>query len=304
MTSNTESSSFGYSHRESHDSSRFYDQFDQFEETNDSEINHCELRNRIERADSRNLLNIPDNSVALVVTSPPYFAAKEYEVDEQGFPLISFANYVDLLTDVFSESFRVLEPGGRIAINVANIGRRPYRSLSSIVIHILEQIGFALRGEIIWIKATGARGNLAWGSFQSAANPVLRDVTERVIVASKGQFGRAISKNKRSEIGLPYIDTISKEDFMEWTLDTWSINPESAKRIGHPAPFPVELPRRLIELYSYSGDLILDPFCGSGTSCVAAMQSGRDYLGFDIDQGYVDMALARVSNVQQRLSGI
>jgi site-specific DNA-methyltransferase (adenine-specific) len=91
---------------------------------------------------------------------------------------------------------------------------------------------------------------------------------------------------------------------MDWTLDTWSINPESAKRIGHPAPFPVELPRRLIELYSYSGDLIMDPFCGSGTTCVAALQAGRDYLGFDVDEKYVKLARNRVKNVQQTLSGI
>jgi site-specific DNA-methyltransferase (adenine-specific) len=189
-----------------------------------------------------------------------------------------------------------LEPGGRMAVNVANLGRRPYRSLSADVITILQdRLGLLLRGEIIWRKAHGAGGSCAWGSFRSPANPVLRDVTERVIVASKGRFDRSLNRRSRQERNLPARSTISAETFMESTLDLWDIPAESATRIGHPAPFPLELPRRLIELYTYAGDLVLDPFIGSGTTAVAAAMTGRHYVGFDTEPAYIELAKRRLS---------
>ena len=216
----------------------------------------CPVPDTLWCRDSRDLSFVPDNCIALVVTSPPYFAGKEYEqaLGEGNVPA-SYMGYLGMLGRVFAECRRVLEPGGRIAVNVANLGRKPYRSLSADVITILqEDLGFLLRGEIIWIKAKGANGSCAWGSYGSASNPVLRDVTERIVVASKGRFDRAVSKKKRADLGLPYEDTITPDDFRAWTLDTWEFLPESARRIGHPAPFPVELPGRLIELYTYRGD--------------------------------------------------
>jgi len=297
----TRTSDFGYSRRENHDSGRFYRQFAELSVSTDSTLGYCELRNTVLQGDARDLPEIPDNSVALVVTSPPYFAAKEYETDDSGSSLQSFEGYIEMIEDSIVECRRVLEPGGRIAINVANIGRRPYRSLSAIVIRLLEECGFLLRGEIIWVKATGARGNVAWGSFRSASNPVLRDVTERVIIASKGRFDRTPSRSEREKANLPHVDTISSEQFMDSTLDTWSIPPDSAKRVGHPAPFPVELPRRLIELFTYKGDLVLDPFCGSGSTCLAALQSGRDFIGVDLDESYVELSRSRVAAFQPQL---
>lgn len=151
-----------------------------------------------------------------------------------------------------------------------------------------------LRGEIIWQKARGAGGSCAWGSFRSPANPVLRDVTERVIVASKGRFDRALSRAVRAERGLPHRPTMSSDAFMEATLDIWEIPAESATRVGHPSPFPVALPQRLIELYTYEGDLVLDPFIGSGTTAVAAVRTGRHYIGFDTDPEYVELAERRL----------
>ena len=136
---------------------------------------------------------LDDGSVALVVTSPPYFAGKHYEeeLEREGVPS-SYLEYLEMLTGVFAECARKLEPGGRIAVNVANLGRKPYRSLSADVITILQdRLGLLLRGEIIWQKGEGASGSCAWGSFRSPANPVLRDLTERVVVASKGRFDRA-----------------------------------------------------------------------------------------------------------------
>jgi site-specific DNA-methyltransferase (adenine-specific) len=200
-----------------------------------------------------------------------------------------------LLEEVFFECRRVLEPGGRIAVNVANLGRRPYRSLSADVTGILQdRLGLLLRGEIVWVKAEGAGNSTAWGSYASAANPVLRDLTERIVVASKGRFDRAPDRATRRQRGMPHVDTITAEEFRTLTLDVWRLQPESARRIGHPAPFPVELPRRLIELFTYEGDLVLDPFIGSGTTAVAAIRCGRHFAGYDTDPGYVELARRRI----------
>ena len=237
-----------------------------------------------------------DNSVALVVTSPPYFAGKQYEeeLEREGVPA-SYLEYLEMLRGVFAESARKLEPGGRIAVNVANLGRKPYRSLSADVIHILQDdLKLLLRGEVIWRKGEGAAGNCAWGSFRKAANPVVRDITERVIIASKGRFDRAKSRPERERSGLPSESTIDADEFMAATLDVWDIPPESARRVSHPAPFPVELPERLIRLYTYSGDLVLDPFMGSGSTLVAAARLDRRYVGYDLDPTYVDIARLRV----------
>jgi site-specific DNA-methyltransferase (adenine-specific) len=209
----------------------------------------------------------------------------------------SYIEYLELLRDVFAECKRVLEPGGRIAVNVANLGRKPYRSLAADVMTILQDdLRLLPRGEIVWQKGEGASGSCAWGSFRSAANPVLRDVTERVIVASKGRFGRARSPKERRRDGLPHESTVAADDFMALTLDVWDIPPESAVRVRHPAPFPVELPQRLMELYTYRGDLVVDPFCGSGSTLVAARRCGRDAIGYDLDPDYVALAMTRVTS--------
>jgi site-specific DNA-methyltransferase (adenine-specific) len=201
-----------------------------------------------------------------------------------------------MLHDVFAKCVEKLEPGGRIAVNVANLGRKPYRSLSADVITILQdRLGMLLRGEIIWQKGKGATGSTTWGSFQSPANPVLRDLTERIVVASKGRFDRAVGRRKRPDAGLPSVATMAKDDFMDATTDVWDIPPESATRVGHPAPFPAELPQRLIELYTYEGDVVLDPFMGSGSTAVAAVRTSRHFLGFDTDRHYVMAAKERVA---------
>jgi site-specific DNA-methyltransferase (adenine-specific) len=252
--------------------------------------------------DARHMDEVPESSVALVVTSPPYFAGKEYEesLGEHGVPA-TYLEYLDLLREVFAQCARKLEPGGRIAVNVANLGRRPYRSLSADVIGILQDdLRLLLRGEIIWVKQRGSSGSCAWGSFQRPGNPVLRDLTERVIVASKGRFDRAVPAQLRARRELPSESSMTREDFMENTLDVWEIPAESATRVGHPAPFPIELPARLIELYTYRGDLVLDPFAGSGTAAVAAVRAGRHYVGYDLDESYIQLAEARVAQERQR----
>ena len=257
----------------------------------------CSVRDRLLCGDSRDLSPVETNSVALVVTSPPYFAAKEYEqVLGQGHVPESYAGYLRMLRDVFAECVRVLEPGGRIAVNVANLGRKPFRSLAGDVTRILQDdLGLLLRGEVVWVKGDGANGSCAWGSYASSANPSLRDTSERVILASVGRFDRALTRRVRAERGLPHESTITAEEFRALTLDVWRFQPASARRIGHPAPFPVELPRRLIELLTYKGDVVLDPFMGSGQVALAAIDTGRHYVGFDADPAYVELAERRVA---------
>jgi site-specific DNA-methyltransferase (adenine-specific) len=299
----TATSNFGVGRREAHDAAAFYARFEAPEIFSEAEVPVPRpVADPFLCGDARKMDEIEDGSVALVVTSPPYFAGKKYEeeLDREGIPS-SYLEYLDLLRQVFAECKLKLEPGGRIAVNVANLGRKPYRSLSADVIKILQDdLHLLLRGEVIWQKGEGASGSCAWGSFRSAANPVLRDVTERIVIASKGRFDRALSLREREAKGLPFSNSLSSDEFMAATLDVWEIPPESAKRVGHPAPFPVELPERLIRLYTYASDLVLDPFMGSGSTLVAAAKVGRRYVGYDLDPAYVEIARGRVQALDSR----
>jgi DNA modification methylase len=294
----TTTSNFGAGARENHDATPFYDRFRAPEVSDaDTVLPPRPVEQPFVWGDARRMDAVADGSVALVVTSPPYFAGKQYEEElgRDGIPS-SYLEYLDMLADVFAECVRTLEPGGRIAVNVANLGRKPYRSLSADVIGILQHdLGLLLRGELIWQKGDGANGSCAWGSFRSPSNPVLRDISERVIVASKGRFDRARATKQRAAEGLPHLSTLATDDFMALTLDIWQIPPESAKRVGHPAPFPVELPEQLIRLYTFADDLVLDPFMGSGSALVAAARLGRRYIGYDLDSEYVEIARRRVA---------
>ncbi len=292
----TRTSSFGSSRRESHDSTAFYERFEPPTIRSDRDVAWDKAIDEIILGDSRRMDRVPTNSVALVVTSPPYFAGKEYEEDMgRGHVPASYQAYLHGLEEVFAECLRTLEPGGRIAVNVANLGRRPYRSLSGDVVRIFERLGLLLRGEVVWVKARGASGSTAWGTFQRPANPVLRDLSERIVIASKGRFDRAVPARERAEKGHPHIADIWRDEFMEATTDIWEIPSESATRVNHPAPFPVELPRRLIELFTYRDDLVLDPFLGSGTTAIAAIHAGRHYVGYEIDPEYHQRAVGRVA---------
>lgn len=245
MTKGSKTSSFGTNARISHDSSSYYDSrlYSELSKPNKKEIgpNNIfpqEMRNTIILGSAENMEDIPDNSLHLMVTSPPYNVSKDYDDD------LSLREYLDMLYRVFSETYRVLVSGGRACVNVANLGRKPYIPLSDYISPMMKDIGFLMRGEIIWNKGAGAGVSMAWGSWQSASNPVLRDVHEYILVFSKGDFKR--TKENGNE------NTIEKEQFMEWTKSVWTMNTESAKKIGHPAPFPVELPYRLIQLYTWA----------------------------------------------------
>ncbi|MGH9164679.1 MAG: DNA-methyltransferase, partial [Acidimicrobiales bacterium] len=301
----TSTSAFGVSRREGHDATGFYDRFSAPIVSTDKVLGtRSHPVDAVVVGDARDMGQVDDATVALVVTSPPYFAGKEYEaaLGTDHIPA-TYQAYLDMLTAVFRECVDKLEPGGRIAVNVANLGRRPYRSLSADVIDILQnRLRLLLRGEVIWWKGRGAGGSCAWGSFQRPGNPVLRDLTERVVIASKGRFDRALTPRERHFQDRPSTATLFRDEFMEATTDVWEMAPESASRVGHPAPFPVELPQRLIDLYTYRGDVVLDPFVGSGTTAVAAVRTGRHYIGYDTDAAYVAAARTRVADEVARLA--
>jgi site-specific DNA-methyltransferase (adenine-specific) len=223
---------------------------------------------------------IPDHSIHLMVTSPPYNAQKEYDED------LTLTEYLVLLNRVWQETYRVLVPGGRACINIANLGRKPYIPLHSFIIDQMLSIGFLMRGEIIWDKAASASPSTAWGSWLSASNPVLRDVHEYILVFCKAGFQRP--KKGRE-------NTIQKEDFLAWTKSVWQFPAVQARQIGHPAPFPIELPHRCIQLYTYKGDTVLDPFAGSGSTCVAAAQDERFFVGYEISPEYCQLAENRLA---------
>lgn len=281
----TKTSSFGVSKRESHDASEFYSRkiYDNQAGEPDDRVEGViddEVLDTVQCVDSRDMSMLPDESVHLMVTSPPYNVGKEYDED------LDMDEYRGLLKAVFREVYRKLVVGGRACVNVANLGRRPYIPLHSFIIEDMLDLGFLMRGEIIWQKAASAGASTAWGSWMSASNPTLRDVHEYILVFSKGSMRR--EKEGRES-------TIARDEFLEYTKSVWSFPTESAKRVGHPAPFPEELPYRLIQLYTFEGDVVLDPFCGSGTTCVAALKTGRHFVGFDINEEYVNLAKDRIS---------
>ncbi len=229
---------------------------------------------------AENMAELPDNSVHLMVTSPPYNVGKEYDSN------LSLEDYLAFLERVWGEVYRLLVVGGRACINVANLGRRPYIPLHALITSSMKRTNFLMRGEIIWNKAASASPSTAWGSWKSASNPTLRDVHEYILVFSKGTYKRPNPLARQS--------TITDEEFLEFTKSVWTIPAEPATSIGHPAPFPVQLPYRLIQLYTFRDEVVLDPFMGSGQTALAALKAGRHYVGYEINAEYVELAQRRI----------
>ena len=286
MVKESKTSSFGSPGRMAHDASAFYsgrlyDDQPQSEETQfvenpisaenlDAVINHS----------SEKMAELPDSSVHLMVTSPPYNVGKVYDED------LTLDEYLAFLKRVWAETHRVLVAGGRACINVANLGRKPYIPLHTFIAREMIELGFLMRGEIIWDKAASASASTAWGSWQSASNPTLRDVHEYILVFSKGSYHRGRPTDRK--------DTITKDEFLEFTKSVWTFAAESARKIGHPAPFPVELPYRLIQLYTFEGEVVLDPFMGSGQTALAALKAGRHFVGYELNLEYRNLANKRI----------
>lgn len=282
----TQTSAFGSPGRAGHDSTPFYSgrlYEGQPQESGETYIENpvpAENLDRIFCKSAEVMSELPEASVHLMVTSPPYDNGKEYDAD------LTLEEYLAFLQRVWKETYRVLVPGGRMCINIANLGRKPYIPLHAFITQRVLELGLLMRGEIIWNKAASASPSTAWGSWKSAANPTLRDVHEYILIFCKGTFKRQ-NPSKRD-------NTISREEFLEFNKSVWNLPAEPARKVGHPAPFPVELPRRLIQLYTYEDEVVLDPFMGSGQTAIAALRSNRHYIGYELDPKYVDLAEKRI----------
>ncbi len=282
----TTTSKFGSPGRESHDATPFYNSRLYIDLPQKQVIDYTEnpipveCLDRIFQSSAESMAALPDDSVHLMVTSPPYNVGKEYDDD------LTLPEYLAFLERVWAEVNRVLVPGGRACVNIANLGRRPYIPLHAWIIDSMLRLGYLMRGEVIWNKAASASPSTAWGSWKSAANPTLRDVHEYILVFSKGAFKRQNLLHRKS--------TISRDEFLEFTKSVWTFSAESASKVGHPAPFPVELPYRLAQLYSFEDEVILDPFMGSGQTALAALKAGRHYIGYEIYPEYVSLAQSRI----------
>ena len=282
----TKTSTFGSPGRAGHDSSAFYagklyegQQLGQDVPYFENLIPAGSL-DRIFCHSAERMTELPDCSMQLMVTSPPYNVGKEYDTD------LSLDDYLAFLRRVWKETWRVLVPGGRMCINVANLGRKPYIPLHAFIAEQAIELGFLMRGEIIWNKAASASPSTAWGSWKSASNPTLRDVHEYILVFCKDTFKRPNPEKRPS--------TITRDEFLEYNKSIWNFSAESARKIGHPAPFPLELPRRLIQLYTFENEIVLDPFMGSGQTALAAVKSNRHYTGYEIDETYIALASHRI----------
>jgi len=284
----TKTSTFGSPGRINHDSTNFYksrlyeglpkeESYEYIENTIPSQY-----LDQIFCKTSEKMEELPDNSVHLMVTSPPYNVGKEYDEN------LTLNEYREFLKRVWTEVKRVLVPGGRACINIANLGRKPYIPLHAYMIEDMLDLGFLMRGEIIWNKASSGSPSTAWGTWLSAKNPILRDIHEYILVFSKSSFARDRIENKKS--------TISKEEFLEFTKSVWTFSAEPATKVGHPAPFPVELPYRLIQLYTFEKEVILDPFMGSGQTAIAAIKTHRHYIGYETNQEYIELAQRRIND--------
>jgi DNA modification methylase len=282
----TQTSSFGSKGRSNHDSSFFYNSRMYAQSPSETpkvpyheNLVPAKVLDQILIASSETMAQLPEACIHLMVTSPPYNARKDYDQD------LTLEEYLRLLERVCRETHRVLVPGGRACLNIANLGRKPYIPLNAFISQMMIAAGFLMRGEIIWDKGSSVGSSTAWGSWLSASNPTLRDVHEYILVFSKGQFKRQAQGQE---------STIERDDFLELTKSVWHFSTESASRVGHPAPFPVELPRRLIELYTFAGEVVLDPFMGSGTTALAALETGRHFVGYELEETYVQIARERI----------
>lgn len=290
----TKTSSFGSPGRMNHDSSKFYkSRLYEGLPTEKENVEFVENKiaekniNKIFCKSSERMEELPDNSVHLMVTSPPYNVGKDYDEN------LTLEEYRKFLSKIWKETYRVLVPGGRVCINIANLGRKPYIPLHTFIIEDMLKLGFLMRGEIIWDKASTASPSTAWGSWLSAKNPVLRDIHEYILVFSKESFSRVNHNNKKA--------TMNREEFLEFTKSIWTFGAESARKIGHPAPFPIELPLRCIKLYTFENDVVLDPFIGSGTTAIAALKENRKFVGYDTEKKYVDKANKRIDEFLNEL---
>lgn len=251
----------------------------------------------------RGLAQVPTNSVTLICTSPPYNVGIDYDQHQDEVP---YLDYLKWLAMVWKECYRVLRTGGRIAINIDSMmnrqsdkGEAYIRDIRTDLANDLRPLGFKFFGEHIWYKSAkdpshnGGQFNgkkTAWGSYMSPSTPAVRRNHEYILVYSKEQF----KLEKSASSGDP---DITGKEFQHFIASVWSINAETRNMGNHPVPFPEELPYRLIKLYTYPNDLVLDPFNGVGTTTKVAFATGRQYIGIDMSADYCQFAENRIGGM-------
>jgi DNA modification methylase len=263
------------------------------------------MKNQIICGDCRQVLRkLPSESVHLAITSPPYNVGLDYDGHHDSMP---YEEYLEWLTPVWRQLFRVLLPGGRFALNVCPTSIKDFKPVHYDMARQLRDIGFMMRTEIIWYKQT-IRRRTAWGSFKSPSNPHILPSWEYVLVFSKGSWTLPGDRRKAD---------ITSKDFIKFSDGFWQISPETVgrqpflkslypprrgqkqprAREGHPAPFPEELIRRLIKFYTYRGNVVLDPFGGTGTVAKVARDTRRHFIHIDTSKKYCRIAEQRLSQL-------
>jgi len=245
----------------------------------------------IYNADSTNLSFLEPESVHLVVTSPPYNLGKDYGTARDD---ATYQQYLEWVTSWCAQLWRILEPGGRLCLNIPldinlsfDAGRKRVTQkrpvLADFTHRLVNEEGWVYNTTILWLEGNISR-RTAWGSWLKASDPWVNTAAEAVLV---------LSKQKRKRDGRGKHTEISREEFMDWTLGLWEFRGETSKRWRHPAAFPEELPRRLIRMFSFTDDVVLDPFLGSGTTCRVAKDEGRRSIGVEIDPEFCKIAAER-----------
>ncbi|MCX6382282.1 MAG: site-specific DNA-methyltransferase [Armatimonadetes bacterium] len=228
-----------------------------------------------------------EGSVDLIVTSPPYNVDIQYNSNQDD---LNYSEYLEFSLKWMTRCYSWLKEDGRFCLNVPlDKNKGGQQSVGADITYLAKQIGFKYHSTVIWNEGNISR-RTAWGSWLSASAPFVIAPVELILILYKKDWKKT-SGSKESDI--------TRQEFMDWTNGLWTFNGESKKRIGHPAPFPVELPMRCVKLFSYVGDTILDPFAGSGTTLIAASRQKRNAIGIEVDKTYFQLAHQRILNTPE-----